>query len=229
VEKSFLEDCLVQGMSLDAIGELAGKHPSTISYWLKKHGLRACGAGRHSPKGGIDRGRLRSLVDEGRSIREIADEFDVGYSTVRYWLSQHNLVTNRSLRRRESETARREGLDRVRLKCPKHGYATFFSRPDGGFRCGRCNSLAVSAWRRRMKRQIVQEAGGRCVLCGFHEHQAALQFHHVDPSLKSFHLSERGLTRAIARVRSEAEKCVLLCANCHAQVEAGVKEVPQDR
>jgi predicted HNH restriction endonuclease len=26
-------------------------------------------------------------------------------------------------------------------------------------------------------------------------------------------------------MRAEAEKCILLCANCHAQVEAGAKEV----
>jgi len=30
-------------MSLEAIGERVGKHPSTVSYWLKKHGLSACG------------------------------------------------------------------------------------------------------------------------------------------------------------------------------------------
>jgi hypothetical protein len=27
-------------------------------------------------------------------------------------------------------------------------------------------------------------------------------------------------------MRDEAKKCVLLCANCHAMVEAGVKKVP---
>ena len=27
-------------------------------------------------------------------------------------------------------------------------------------------------------------------------------------------------------MRAEAEKCVLLCANCHALVEAGVKKAP---
>jgi copper chaperone CopZ len=27
-------------------------------------------------------------------------------------------------------------------------------------------------------------------------------------------------------MRAEAEKCILLCANCHALVEAGVKNVP---
>jgi len=29
-------------------------------------------------------------------------------------------------------------------------------------------------------------------------------------------------------MRTEAGKCVLLCANCHALVEAGVKEVPAE-
>jgi len=28
-------------MSLEAIGKRAGKHESTVSYWLKKHGLEA--------------------------------------------------------------------------------------------------------------------------------------------------------------------------------------------
>jgi hypothetical protein len=63
-------------------------------------------------------------------------------------------------------------------------------------------------------------------LCGFAEHPAALQFHHLDPSIKEFHLSQRGYTRSIRRMRAEASKCVLLCANCHALVEAGVEEVP---
>jgi hypothetical protein len=76
-----------------------------------------------------------------------------------------------------------------------------------------------------VKKALVDEAGGRCALCGFDEHLAALQFHHVDPSDKSFHLAEGGMTRGIAKSRAEVKKCVLLCANCHAQVEAGAKSV----
>jgi predicted HNH restriction endonuclease len=33
------------------------------------------------------------------------------------------------------------------------------------------------------------------------------------------------MTRGIGWMRAEARKCVLLCANCHALVEAGVKKV----
>ena len=74
--------------------------------------------------------------------------------------------------------------------------------------------------------QLVKEAGGACAICGFSSHPRALEFHHVDPATKKFHLSYQGLTRGIREMRAEAAKCVLLCANCHALVEAGVKKVP---
>ena len=80
--------------------------------------------------------------------------------------------------------------------------------------------------RRRVKATLVNEAGGRCRRCGFDESCAALEFHHLDPSAKSFAVSAKGATRSIAALRAEAEKCILLCANCHAMVEAGVVGVP---
>lgn len=228
MEKSFLEDCLARGLSLEAIGEQVGKHPSTVSYWLKKHGLEANGAGRHAPKGGVDRARLEALVAEGRSIREIAEELGAGYSTIRHWLRRLGLATERSMRRKESKAALEAGLQKTYLQCPAHGYTAFFLRPDRGFRCTKCSIAAVSERRRQVKRTLVEEAGGRCRLCGFNEHQSALQFHHLDPMEKSFHLSHQGMTRGIDQMREEAQKCVLLCANCHALVEAGVKEVPAE-
>lgn len=72
---------------------------------------------------------------------------------------------------------------------------------------------------------LIAEAGGVCVLCGFDAHPSALQFHHVDPGQKSFTI-RNGDTRSLERMRQEASKCVLLCANCHAQVEAGAADVP---
>jgi len=35
----------------------------------------------------------------------------------------------------------------------------------------------------------------------------------------------QGVTRSLARAKAEAEKCVLLCANCHAEVESGVRSL----
>jgi hypothetical protein len=56
--------------------------------------------------------------------------------------------------------------------------------------------------------------------------KAALQFHHLDPMDKEFHIAHRGVTRSIERARAEARKCILLCANCHAAVECGDAALP---
>jgi hypothetical protein len=228
MEKGFLEDCLAKRMSLKTIGELASKHPSTVSSWLKKHGLEASNAERHAPKGSVDADRLHRMADDGDSIRRMANELDLGYSTVRYWLKRLGFETERSIRRKESDAARDAGLQKAYLRCPRHGHTAFFRRSDGGFRCVKCSITAVSRRRRQVKRRLVEEAGGKCRICGFKEHQSALQFHHRDPSTKLFHLGYRGMTKGISHMRAEAKKCVLLCANCHALVEAGIKEVPAE-
>jgi hypothetical protein len=50
----------------------------------------------------------------------------------------------------------------------------------------------------------------------------ALHFHHLDPEDKVLPVSMAGVTLAIDFLRAEARKCVLLCSNCHAEVEAGI-------
>jgi hypothetical protein len=82
--------------------------------------------------------------------------------------------------------------------------------------------------RRHVKAVLIEEAGGRCVLCGYDRSPAALQFHHVEPGAKAFAIAHRGVARSLAAARAEARKCVLLCANCHAEVEAGTATLGPD-
>lgn len=84
----------------------------------------------------------------------------------------------------------------------------------------------MSRWRRKAEQTLVTEAGGACLVCGYSRCVRALEFHHVDPATKRFGLGSRGLARAIDALREEADKCVLLCANCHAEVEAGFTQLP---
>ncbi len=58
-------------------------------------------------------------------------------------------------------------------------------------------------------------------MCGYDACVVNLHFHHVDPTQKSFGLS-MNTTKALAAYREELKKCVLLCANCHGEVEAGL-------
>lgn len=99
--------------------------------------------------------------------------------------------------------------------------------PTAAWRCLKCRAEAVVARRRSVKATLVAEAGGGCALCGYSRSMAALQFHHLDAAAKEFHISHRGVTRSIAAARAEARKCVLLCANCHAEVGAGVATIPE--
>ena len=87
-------------------------------------------------------------------------------------------------------------------------------------------SGAVDRRRKEIKRLLVADAGGACRICGYSRAMAGLHFHHVDPAGKAFALSAKGVTLSLEAARAEAEKCILLCSNCHAEVEAGLASPP---
>lgn len=79
------------------------------------------------------------------------------------------------------------------------------------------HAQAVSIKRKAIKRMLIQEAGGKCQNCGYNKCERALEFHHIDPIQKDFGLSAQSLSRDIDTLRQEMKKCILLCANCHAE------------
>ena len=54
-----------------------------------------------------------------------------------------------------------------------------------------------------------------CDICGWSGHHAALDFDHVDPQDKSFHIAQSIAGRALSPLMAEVRKCRGLCANCH--------------
>lgn len=88
---------------------------------------------------------------------------------------------------------------------------------------------AVTERRRKLRRMAVEYGGGRCQICGYKKSIYALIFHHRDPREKDFGLSDRGLTRSWERIQRELEKCILLCANCHAEVHQGLATLPKKK
>ena len=220
MDKEWLETQLAAGRSIESIAKEVGKHPSTVGYWVKQHGLASSHAERHAARGGIERERLETLVRRGLSSREIAREVGRSQATVNHWLKQHGLRTQRA-----RVTGPRPA--EVLRTCPKHGEAVFvrYGATDH-YRCLRCRRERVIARRRKVKEILVAEAGGRCAVCGYARYAGALHFHHRDPATKRFGLALNGVARSIARAREEAAKCILLCANCHAEVEAGVTGLP---
>jgi transposase len=221
VDKAWLERQLSSGRSIESIADDVGRHPASVAYWVHKHGLASMHAARHAPRGGIARDQLTELIDEGLSIRAIAERLGLSYATVRHWLRKHGLKTRRAARLEVDGSGPEEPL----LPCPEHGVTSYVRGSDGYLRCRRCRAASVMRRRARIRATLIAEAGGRCALCGYDGHPAALQFHHLDRATKAFNIRDGG-TRSLARTREEASKCVLLCANCHAQVEAGVADLP---
>ena len=229
MDRDSLTVLLAQGLSVEKIAQRFRRNPSTVAYWMNKYGLEAVHRERHGAKGGIEPERLNELVRAGRTIAEISEATGLSKSAVRHWLKKYGLRTRHRRGRRpgsESLDARAAGLLTITLECPHHGEAEFMLEGRGVYRCKRCRIEAVSRRRRKLKSILVDEAGGRCSICGYDRHPAALHFHHVDPSLKRMGVSAGGMSYSLEALRAEARKCVLLCSNCHAEVENGFATVP---
>jgi hypothetical protein len=115
--------------------------------------------------------------------------------------------------------------DDVTRECQHHGPTVHHRYADGRLRCKRCVGEAVTRRHQRLKRMLIEEFGGGCAVCGYDRTPYNLHFHHVDPSTKSFSM-HMGVGKAIATFREEAKKCVLVCANCHGEIEAGLIPSP---
>jgi transposase len=220
---------LGQGLDVDEIASRFGKHPSTIAHWMDRHGLRTAAQERHAAKGGIERERLAELVGAGMTIAEIAKEVGLGKTTVRYWLRRYGMRTNNRVGPRHGAVGREAkdaGLLTVTLSCIHHGETAFVIEGRGYYRCKRCRADGVARRRRRLKAILVREAGGCCCVCGYDRYLGALQFHHLVPDQKRLEISRNGVTLSLRALREEAKKCVLVCSNCHAEIEGGVSSVP---
>lgn len=86
-------------------------------------------------------------------------------------------------------------------------------------------TYAERNYKRRLERhqRLRKEFGNACVICGYDRCQRALEFHHLDKTTKKFNISECKMLRW-ETLLEEAKKCILVCANCHRELECGLIE-----
>jgi len=90
-------------------------------------------------------------------------------------------------------------------------------------------SEAVIKWRKRTKQKMVLAMGGKCQCCGYDKCYDALEFHHIDPSKKDFSFGGyRASPKNLSSLIEELKKCIMLCANCHREVHANVRDLPKE-
>lgn len=72
--------------------------------------------------------------------------------------------------------------------------------------------------RKRNRQKFIDYAGGKCSRCGYNTCINSLDFHHLDPSTKSFSLCHRNMSKGLESIKAEVDKCILVCANCHREI-----------
>ena len=86
---------------------------------------------------------------------------------------------------------------------------------------------AVAKRRRKIKALAIEYKGGMCQICGYKKYQGALDLHHINGK-KEFGIGDKGYTRSWEKVKAELNKCILVCANCHRELEAGITQLPKE-
>lgn len=101
-------------------------------------------------------------------------------------------------------------------------YKKVDGRPYG--KCKPCHNKRNVSWDNKMKSFAVEYKGGKCIGCGYNKTLSALEFHHLNPDKKDFAISRRRGFK-LDQIKPELDKCVLVCANCHAEIHGGVRNV----
>jgi 5-methylcytosine-specific restriction endonuclease McrA len=110
---------------------------------------------------------------------------------------------------------------RVCKICGNEFYGFLFDTRIFCYNCSPRGATVAKAKRtqkRVIKHLLVKYKGGKCVECGYKKCEGALQFHHIDGQDKDFVLSTINPNSIpMSDMYKEVDKCILLCANCHAK------------
>ncbi len=86
--------------------------------------------------------------------------------------------------------------------------------------CKLCTTISTTERQRKIKQKAVDYLGGKCTICDYDKYIGALEFHHKNPAEKDFTIAELKLS-SFERIKSELDKCMLVCANCHREIHGG--------
>lgn len=160
----------------------------------------------------MEKSLLEKHINNNLSLRQIAKIENLSYTTIKYWVKKHNLKTIFS-------NSTNECLKKCFSCEVTMTIENFYKKGKNNLQpyCKTCfNKKSTQRWIDR-KIWAIQYKGSKCIDCNLTYPETPYQvfdFHHIEPTHKDMDWSKIRLS-SFSRMKSELDKCVLLCANCH--------------
>lgn len=148
-------------------------------------------------------------INQGYSTWKIAELNNTTQPNIRYWLKKYELKTQRTINQINN--------NRKCLTCNLIKTENDFYKRGKKYisHCKTCYQKTYTKKSKDNKQKCVDFLGGKCSKCGYNKCNAALDFHHIDSTIKKYNLGTLMKSISFDKIKSELDKCVLLCANCH--------------
>ena len=149
----------------------------------------------------IDKEILKKHIKKGLSTRQIGKSLNKSQSSIKHWLNKYNLKTIQSFEK-----------PYLCKDCGENNPKNFYGRRKN--RCNKCHNKSQASIGKSKRLKAIKLLGGSCRVCGYNKCSSALEFHHIDPTIKDVHYSSMR-SWSFSRIKKELDNCLLLCSNCH--------------
>ena len=149
----------------------------------------------------MDKEILKKQIKKGLSTRQIGKSLNKSQSSIKHWLNKYNLKTIQSFKKPHLCEDCGEDDPKNFYYCQKQ-------------KCKKCHNKRTAKDGKNKRIKAIELLGGSCQVCGYDKCSSALEFHHIDPTIKDVNYSTmRGWT--FSRIKKELDNCILLLSLIH--------------
>ena len=168
------------------------------------------------------------LYNSGLTYSKIQKQLGCSKGTISYHLSKYKI---------EEKIVKSGFIDNIKINLPKTReefnslyfdrlsfrerqffYNSFYKKENKGTSKNNVPKEYYRSKRLELKKEFVEYKGGKCEICGYSKCLLALHFHHTNPNIKDFNIGGSISYKRRKEIMSELDKCILVCANCHAEI-----------